>query len=88
MLTAEAGEVSKIRFVREQRGGRLRAANISFGFLNKVLKIARGLDQRESGFVHSMAPKVVTEERKENVVGGSRRITGTNVNGYMWIVIY
>jgi hypothetical protein len=35
-----------------------------------------------------MAPKVVTEERKENVVGGSRRITGTNVNGYMWIVIY
>ena len=49
MLTAEAGEVSKIRFVREQGGGRLRAANIGFCFLNKGLKIARGRDQRESG---------------------------------------
>ena len=57
MLTAEAGEVSKIRFVREQRGGRLRAANISFGFLNKGLKIARGRDQRESGFVHGGTPR-------------------------------
>ena len=57
VLAAEAGEVSKIGSVREQGGGRFRAANIGFGFLNKGLKIARGRDQRESGFVHSMTPE-------------------------------
>jgi len=57
MLAAESGDVSKIGSVREQGGGRLRAANISLGFFNKVLKIARGRDQSESGFVHSITPK-------------------------------
>jgi len=64
VLTAEAAEVSKIRFVREQRGGRLRAANISFGFLNKVLKIPRGRDQRESGFVHRYDSKRIAMKRE------------------------
>ena len=77
VLVAEAGEVSKIGSVREQGGGRIRAANIGLGFLNKVLKIARGRDQRESGFVHSMAPEELRCRGRVGVVRGKRKVRRT-----------
>src|ERR1035441_4207144 len=83
VLTAEAGEVSKIRSVRLQGGGRLRAANIGFGFLNEGLKIARGRDQSESGFVHSMTPEVVTREGEQMSFGARGRSGGL----YGWVYI-
>jgi hypothetical protein len=70
VLAAEAGEISEIASVSFEGGGRLCAANIGLGFLNKGLKIARTRDQRESGFIHRYVSNEMYMEGEGSEVSG------------------